>query len=87
MIPHESPCMDADICDAVEEGRQILVLEVLPRKTEMAKVQAPDAAGYLRERLNEINGSLPPFQRVSKIVVRDTDFKRSPSMKILRKGQ
>ena len=78
---------DSLVYDAVEEGRQILVLEVLPRKTEMAKVQAPDAAGYLRERLNEINGSLPPFQRVSKIVVRDTDFKRSPSMKILRKGQ
>ena len=38
-----------------------------------------------RYRLFEkINKELPPYQRVSRIEVRDTDFERTPSMKIVR---
>ena len=61
-----------------------LVLEVVPRNTVLLTLGKEDPIAYLREQLNEVNRSLPTYQRVSKIVVRDTDFKRSPSMKILR---
>ena len=36
------------------------------------------------ETLQKINAALPPFQRVSKITVRTSDFERTPSMKIVR---
>ena len=62
----------------------VLVLEVVPRNTVLMNLGKEDPIAFLREQLNEVNRSLPGYQRVSKIVIRDTDFKRSPSMKILR---
>ena len=61
-----------------------LVLEVVPRNTVLMAMGLEDPIAYLREQLNEVNRSLPTYQRVAKITIRDTDFKRSPSMKILR---
>lgn len=70
-----------------ENGKELLVLEVLPRRSELAKADAADKEAYLKEELNKINQTLPSFARVSRIIIRETDFKRSPSMKILRNGQ
>ena len=60
---------------------------MLPRRSELAKADAEDKEAYLKEELNKINQTLPSFARVSRIIIRETDFKRSPSMKILRNGQ
>lgn len=76
---------DSLVYDEVENGKQILVLEVLPRSTVIKANNIDDTEKYLKDRINEINISLPSFMRVSKIVIRDKDFPRSPSMKILRK--
>ena len=62
----------------------VLVLEVVPRNAVLMNLGKEDPIAFLREQLNEVNRSLPGYQRVAKIVIRDTDFKRSPSMKILR---
>ena len=74
--------------DVNENGVHILALEVVPRATEMAALKAKDpsadAAEVLMSELTRINRSLPSFQRVSRIVIRDTDFERTPSMKIVR---
>ena len=75
---------DCLVYKSEENGREILALEVLPRAVELAKAAAEDKEGYLRARLNEVNKSLPAFERVSRIIIRDTDFVRSPSMKIVR---
>ena len=61
-----------------------LVLEVVPRNAVLLPLGKEDPAAFLREQLNEVNRTLPGYERVSKIIIRDTDFKRSPSMKILR---
>ena len=61
-----------------------LTLEVVPRNAVLMQLQKEDPIAYLREQIYEVNRTLPTYQRVSKVVVRDTDFKRSPSMKILR---
>jgi long-chain acyl-CoA synthetase len=70
--------------DIGENGKHILALEVVPRPTETAKLQVEDIKGYIVEQLKKVNESLPAFQRVSRIVVRDTDFERTPAMKIKR---
>ena len=41
---------------------------------------------YAVEELQKVNRTLPGFQQVSRITVRDTDFQRSPAMKIVRYG-
>ena len=48
-------------------------------------VENPEA--FIREEINKVNAKLPAFQRISKVVFRDTDFARSPAMKILRNQQ
>ncbi len=68
----------------VTAENDVLVLEVVPRNTVLMTLGKEDPIAYLREQLNEVNRTLPTYQRVAKIVIRDTDFKRSPSMKILR---
>lgn len=76
---------DCLIYDTTENGKQILALEVLPRQVVLAKVDCPDKQQYLLDKINEVNKNLPNFEKISKIIIRDTDFMRSPSMKILRK--
>lgn len=68
----------------VTAENDVLVLEVVPRNTVLLPMGKEDPIAFLREQLNEVNRTLPTYQRVAKIVIRDTDFKRSPSMKILR---
>lgn len=68
--------------DVNENGITILALEVVPRATELNGVT--DVNAFLMPQLEEVNRNLPSHCRASRIVIRDTDFERSPSMKILR---
>ncbi len=64
-----------------------LVLEVLPRLSVIKKKGAADASEYCQSRMKDINNTLPGYMRVNKIIVRTTDFERTPSMKIKRPEQ
>lgn len=80
-----SEVQDSQIFEDVDEnGKHIIALEVVPRMTELSKLEAEDKTADLMKKLNDINNSLPAFQRASRIVIRDTDFPRTPSMKIAR---
>lgn len=66
--------------ERTEAGRQILVLEVVLRPGFDVSREAVNAD------MNTINTGLPSHARVSKIIVRNEDFPRSPSMKKIRGG-
>ena len=69
--------------DLTENGAHILALEIVPRATELAALgENPNEA--MLEKLHEVNAALPSYARVSRIVIRDSDFARTPSMKIVR---
>lgn len=70
--------------DIDENNRHILALEVVPRMVELAKVNVEDKLGYLMEELKKVNASLLPHERAERIVIRDSDFERTPAMKIVR---
>ncbi len=70
--------------DVLENGTHILAVEVVPRATELAKLGVTNAAEYVLEQLKAVNANLPSHMKVSKFVVRDSDFERTPSMKIVR---
>ena len=70
--------------DTNESGQEILAVQIYPRAVILKQKGITDAESYLREEINKVNATLLPYQRVSRIVVRDQDFKRSPAMKILR---
>ena len=70
--------------DLNPDGSHILALEVVPRLPEIAKLGVVDAKAVITSALEKINSSLLSHQRVSRIIVRDSDFERTPSMKIKR---
>ena len=70
--------------DVDESGRHILALEVVPRMTELKKIDTPDPIAYLTAQLEAVNAGLPGYWQVNRITVRDSDFARTPSMKIVR---
>ena len=76
---------DCVVYDRTENGAQILVLEVLPRMSSVKAQGIADIEAYLREEVRKINETLPPFERIQKVILRDTDFPRTPAMKIDRK--
>ena len=76
---------DSQVFEKVtESGAHILALEVVPRMVEVKKLGLADVTSYLKEQLGKVNETLQPYQRVSEIIVRDKDFERTPSMKIVR---
>ena len=70
--------------DADENGKHFIALEVVPRVVVLEKADAEDKGQYLMSKLKAVNDSLPAYQRASRIVIRETDFPRTPSMKIAR---
>ena len=39
---------------------------------------------FITTELQKVNSALKAFERVNRITIRETDFERSPSMKIVR---
>ena len=66
------------------DGREVLAVQLLPRAVTVKALGITDVESYLKEKVAEVNQKLPAFQRINKVVIRDTDFVRSPSMKIVR---
>ena len=70
-------------CD-IENGRDILAIEIFPRMASVKANGIEDVEAFFKAKTAEINKTLPPFQQISKVVIRENDFVRSPSMKIVR---
>ncbi|MBO4278508.1 MAG: acyl--CoA ligase [Spirochaetales bacterium] len=76
---------DALVYSKIEDGREYLVLEVLPRPAVIAAVPENVREIFIKDEINKVNSALPSYKQINRIVIRTADFKRSPSMKILRK--
>ncbi|MBE5747822.1 MAG: acyl--CoA ligase [Clostridiales bacterium] len=68
----------------VYETDGVLAVEILPRMAVVKALAIEDVEGHFKAKVNEINETLPAFMRVNKVIIRTTDFVRSPSMKIVR---
>ena len=73
---------DSQLFAKEDQGRTFLALEVVPRAAEMAGIE--DGKAFLMGKLEEVNRSLPTAWQAAEIVIRDSDFQRSPAMKIVR---
>ncbi len=75
---------DSQVFEDVDDfGKHFLALEVVPRMTETAGLGSEPMKAIM-DKLWEVNNAQLPAERVSRIVIRDKDFERSPSMKIIR---
>ncbi len=69
--------------DLDASGHHILALEATLRESLLPTL-GENPVRAAEDLLWQVNGELPAFQRVSRIVIRDTDFERTPAMKIVR---
>lgn len=65
-------------------GNLVIGIEILPFMPAFADCTADEMEIRLQSVVDEINTQLPTYKRISKLVVRTEDFKRSRAMKILR---
>lgn len=65
-------------------GVETLTAEVVLRKSELDKLQVSNLQQFVESEINRINLGLMDYERISNVIIRDTDFPRSPSMKIIR---
>jgi long-chain acyl-CoA synthetase len=75
---------DCFVYDITEQGVQQLVLEVVPRMAVLKAMGIEDVGAYLTDKIKEVNNTLPAFEKINKIIIRDSDFIRTPAMKIAR---
>ena len=68
----------------VYDNEDSLVLEVLPRMAVLKALGVENIPEYLTEKIQAVNATLLPFEKINKIIIRDTDFIRSAAMKIVR---
>ena len=50
----------------------------------MAAIPEAERGAFITGKLEEINKTLPGYMQVAKIIIRTSDFERTPSMKIVR---
>jgi len=75
---------DCFIYDITDGGAQQLVIEVVPRMEALKGLNVENVGAYVTEKVKEVNDKLPAFERINKIIIRDSDFIRTPAMKIAR---
>ncbi len=71
-------------CLVYENAEGKLELEIFIRMPVIAAKQIENAQEYVKAEVAKINAGLPGHMRIGKTVFRETDFIRSPSMKIIR---
>jgi long-chain acyl-CoA synthetase len=83
---NELDCVqDSQVFEDVNDfGSHILALEVVPRATQLTDLSPEERKAAIIAQLEQVNATLPTYQQVSKITVRDSDFARTPAMKIVR---
>lgn len=69
-----------------EAGAAVIAIEICPNSKAMEKTGITDPYAALSAVVDKVNAALPPFKRMTKLVLRDRDFPRTATMKIDRKA-
>ena len=67
-----------------EFGAEILQVEVILRQSVIATLNIENIQLFVEQNIMEVNKTLFDYEQISKVVIRNEDFPRSPSMKIIR---
>ena len=75
---------DCLVREDTKDGRQVIAVEILPRPEMFAGKSPAETAAYFDHLTDSINNKLPSTHRISKVIVRTEDFKRTGAMKVSR---
>lgn len=80
----ESFVKDCLVTEQQMNGEAVIAIEILPYGPEVEGLTPAEIQAKAEEVVAKVNATQPTFKRVMKVSVRDTDFKRTPAMKIAR---
>ena len=61
-----------------------IVAEIFPNSSYIAKNNITDVKKSCEDCVNQINKEIPAYARISKVIVRDTEFLKNSAQKIKR---
>lgn len=64
--------------------RSVIGIEIIPEAKLISQMSEEELEAHFKAITNEINKKLPEFKRISKVIIREKDFKRTGAMKISR---
>jgi long-chain acyl-CoA synthetase len=75
---------DALVREDIKEGVPCIAVEILPVKAAFQGKTKDEIVSYMEDLVRKVNNSLPSTHRISKMTVRQEDFKRTGAMKVSR---
>lgn len=76
---------DCLVKEVEEDGKPVLAVEILPRAEAVEGKSPEEVEAFFKQLAEQVNATLPSTHRVSKVIVRKEDFKRTGSLKVSRK--
>ena len=68
----------------VRETEKVIQAEIFPDFEYAKKKHVKDVKGELQSLIDEFNRDIPVYKRIHSLVVRETEFEKTPSKKIKR---
>ena len=65
-------------------GKQIIVAEIFPDADTLAAAGVSDPQSYFESQVAKLNDRMPPYKAVRRVKLRDTEFEKNTSRKIIR---
>ncbi|MGN0452559.1 MAG: AMP-binding protein [Ruminococcus sp.] len=81
-LPFIHSCMAYE--DTNEAGKGIIALQVFPQQKALEAMKCEDPQAFIQSAVDKFNSEVPSFMRVAKVKLREEDFPRSGSLKIVR---
>ncbi len=69
-----------------QNGEEVIGIEILPRTEAFPQADADVIRTSMQQLVDKVNQSLPSYARISKMVIRTEDFKRTGALKVDRKN-
>ena len=76
---------DCLVKEVQDDGKPVLAVEILPRAEAFEGKTPEEVEAFFKQLAEQVNATLPSTHRVSKVIVRKEDFKRTGSLKVSRK--
>lgn len=81
-LPLVKDCMVKE--DKNRYNRKIIAVEILPDAETAAQMQVLDMPAAIKQGVNRINRELPLHKQIQRVTLREEDFPRNASLKIIR---
>ena len=65
-------------------GKSVIAAEIFPAAKALEAMKITDPRPVIQDAIDKINAKMPSYMHIAQFTIRDTDFPRSGSMKVIR---